>query len=249
MGSACVFFAISPSRALLSDLNKDLVDTFNEVRKNPNAVYSSVIKIPNNPDSYYSIRKQTPDSLSSTNRAARFLFLNRFCFNGLYRTNLKGEFNVPYAKSKTGGFPSEEEFIKAAYSLRNVDLRCGDFASIVSDEVRKGDFVYLDPPYAVQNKRIFNQYGPQTFGLNDLERLKDILIKIDSIGALFLLSYANSEGARHYFSNWPSTEVEVQRNIAGFAKHRRKASEILISNLDCKLLESLKNAKATSCGN
>lgn len=249
MGSACLFFSILPSRALLSDINRDLVDTFDAIRKEPIALYSSIVKIPRGPESYYNLRKQVPESLSLINRAARFIFLNRFCFNGLYRTNLKGEFNVPFAKSRTGDFPTEKEFLSVAESLKNVDLRCGDFASIVSSEVKKGDFIYLDPPYAVRNKKIFRQYDPQTFGLEDLERLRDLLTRIDSSGALFLLSYANCEEAKHYFCNWPSIEVEVQRNIAGFAKHRRKASEILVSNLDGKLLENLKYAKVISCGN
>lgn len=242
MGSACVFFAISPPRALLSDLNGELVGAFLAVRQQPEAVYTSLLSIPRGADSYYSIRKLDPNSLNPADRAARFLFLNRFCFNGLYRTNQKGEFNVPFASSKTGDFPPWEEFLLAASKLKNVDLRCGDFASIVTNEVKKGDFVYLDPPYAVQNERIFSQYGPQTFGLGDLERLRETLDRIDSSGALFLLSYANSEEAKSLFKNWPAIEVEVQRNIAGFAKHRRRASEILVSNFDCDSLISRRNA-------
>lgn len=242
MGSACLFFTLSPPKALLSDLNGELIGTFDAVRQHPDAVYSSLARIPRGADSYYSIRKQDPNSLNSIDRASRFLFLNRFCFNGLYRTNLKGEFNVPFASSKTGEIPSWEDFSFAANGLRDVDLRCGDFFSIVSNEVKEGDFVYLDPPYAVQNSRIFRQYGPQTFGLEDLERLRETLEKIDSSGALFLLSYANCEEAKHFFCDWPSIEVEVQRNIAGFAKHRRRASEILVSNFDCESLANHKNA-------
>lgn len=241
MGSACLFFSILPSRAILSDINKELVDTFNEVRKDPIALYSSIIRIPRGPESYYHLRKQSPNSLNPINRAARFIFLNRFCFNGLYRTNLNGAFNVPFAKSKTGDFPSEEEFINVANSLKNVELKCGDFESIISNEIQKGDFIYLDPPYAVKNTRIFRQYDPQTFGLDDLERLRNILIKIDQIGAFFLLSYANCEEAKHYFCTWPSREVEVHRNIAGFSKHRRNASEILVSNFDGKFLMKVKH--------
>lgn len=242
MGSACLFFSILPSRALLSDINKELVNTFEEVRKNPFAIYSSIINIPKGANSYYNLRKQNPDFLSPIDRAVRFIFLNRYCFNGLYRTNLKGEFNVPYAKSGTGDFPTKEEFLNVADSLKNVDLRCGDFASVISSEVSKGDFIYLDPPYAVRNKKIFHQYDPKTFGPDDLGRLEDLLSKIDSSGAFFLLSYANSDEAKYYFCKWPLIEIEVQRNIAGFAKHRRKASELLVSNMDFELFENLKHA-------
>jgi DNA adenine methylase len=242
MGSACVFFSISPPRALLSDLNAELIGMFESVRQAPEAVYSSLLSIPMGAESYYTIRKMDPNLLIPTDRAARFLFLNRFCFNGLYRTNLKGEFNVPFASSRTGGYPSWDEFSLASNRLKNVDIRCGDFASILASEVKDGDFVYLDPPYAVQNTRIFSQYGPQTFGLNDLERLRETLIKIDSSGALFLLSYADCDEAKHFFRDWPTTNVEVQRNIAGFAKHRRRAAEILVSNFDCESLAEQRNA-------
>lgn len=241
MGSACVFFSISPQRALLSDMNAELVGAFNAVRHDPAAVYSSLLSIPIGAESYYRIRKMDPISLNPTDRAARFLFLNRFCFNGLYRTNQKGEFNVPFASSKTGGFPSWDEFALAASRLKNAEIRCGDFASLVDNEVKKGDFVYLDPPYAVQNKKIFRQYGPQTFGLEDLDRLRNTLKRIDSRGALFLLSYANCDEAKDYFSDWSAIDVEVQRNIAGFARHRRMASEILVSNFECESLLSHRN--------
>lgn len=241
MGSACVFFSISPTRALLSDINAELVGMFEAVRQTPEAVYASLLSIPVGAESYYIIRKIDPNSLASTDRAARFIFLNRYCFNGLYRTNLKGEFNVPYASSKTGGLPTWDAFVLAANMLKNVDIKCGDFASILANEVKADDFIYLDPPYAVQNERIFSQYGPQTFGLNDLERLRDTLIQIDSIGAKFLLSYANSQEAKLYFRDWHNTTVEVQRNIAGFAKHRRRASEVLVSNFDCESLANFRN--------
>jgi len=235
MGSACVFFSISPPQALLSDLNSELIGTFDAVRKFPHEIYSILMSLPRDAETYYTMRKLEPSSLELIHRAARFLYLNRFCFNGLYRTNLKGEFNVPFASSKTGDFPSWENFWSAAIKLQGVDLKCGDFSSVLSNEVRKGDFVYLDPPYAVKNKRIFRQYGPETFGLEDLARLSEILEKINSSGALFLLSYANCAEAKQLFSKWSSIEVEVQRNIAGFAKHRRMASELLVSNFDVRL--------------
>lgn len=241
MGSACVFFSISPTRALLSDLNAELVSTFDAVRKHPDQIYSSLIGMPKGADSYYTIRKQNPNSLNIIERAVRFIYLNRFCFNGIYRTNLRGEFNVPFASSKTGDFPSWDEFFRSAQRLRNVDLRCGDFASIVSSEVGKGDFIYLDPPYAVKNSRVFRQYGPATFGLDDLGRLREVLETINSTGALFLLSYANCEEAKQLSRDWNSINVEVQRNVAGFAKHRRRAAELLISNFVCNPLKNSKN--------
>lgn len=246
MGSACLFFAISPRKAILSDSNIELTNTFDQIRKHPERIYQALKRIPRDSESYYILRAKEVGSLNRFDRATRFLFLNRFCFNGLYRTNLKGQFNVPFSGSKTGDFPSWENFSSAAYMLRNVDLKCGDFSTIVSNEVKANDFVYLDPPYAVKNSKIFNQYGPQTFGLKDLERLKEVLHKIDSANARFLLSYANCKEAQEMFKEWPMVKVEVQRNIAGFAKHRRRESEILISNFNCESLTKFKNDQLTT---
>src|ERR1035441_10567535 len=120
---------------------------------------------------YYRVRKQDRGCLDAGGRAARFIYLNRYCFNGLYRTNLAGHFNVPFASSGTGGVPPLEVCLGNARLLRNAELICGDFDSVVRDHVRAGDFVYLDPPYAVANRRIFRQYGPHTFGLDDLDKL------------------------------------------------------------------------------
>lgn len=169
--------------------------------------------------------------LPPLDRAARFIFLNRFCFNGIYRTNEKGVFNVPYAASGTGELPSWHNFKLASRALRSSVILNTDFANIINEHVQSGDFVYLDPPYAVENRRIFRQYGPQTFGLEDLGRLRDSLKLIDERGANFVLSYASSPEARVYFKEWKSKKVYTQRNVAGFAKHRRMAAELIFTNI------------------
>jgi DNA adenine methylase len=187
--------------------------------------------LPRGSDSFYCIRKLNPADLTDVERAARFIFLNRFCFNGLYRTNAKGEFNVPFARSGTGDFPSKAAFVRSAILLRNAEIREGDFEKVLHEVVQRGDFVYLDPPYAVGNRRVFRQYGPHSFGLEDLERLRTTLVEIDARGARFVLSYAWCTEAIKSFSCWAHRRVYAQRNIAGFSKHRRKAAELIVTNL------------------
>jgi DNA adenine methylase len=230
-GSAALFYAIEPTRALLSDINSELIDTLGTVRRSPRAVYDRLMSFPRGKRSYQTLREQRPLDLSPLDRAARFLFLNRFCFNGLYRTNLSGQFNVPYSADGTGEIPDWKEFLASASLLRRAKLQCGDFAAILETEVRVGDFIYLDPPYAVSNRRIFRQYGPETFGLDDLARLARLLEEIDARGAKFVLSYAICPESKHFFARWPSQKVYAQRNIAGFAKHRRLAAEMIATNI------------------
>lgn len=230
MGSAALYFFLEPERALLSDINSDLVNAFTAIRDHPIALHSRLSRLPVGRESYYQIRTTDPANLRSLEAAARFIYLNRFCFNGLYRTNASGEFNVPFSPSKTGALPSKERLFATSRLLKDTEIVTSNYASVLTKRIRKDDFVYLDPPYAVENRRIFKQYGPHVFGRKDLENLAELLPKISSKGARFLLSYAYSKDALNLFKQWTTRRVYVQRNIAGFAKHRRKACELLVTN-------------------
>ena len=231
VGSAALFFAIRPRQALLSDINSDLIEAFALIRDDAAAVYERLIGLPLGPESYYGLRAENPAILKPVDRAARFIFLNRFCFNGLYRTNTHGAFNVPYAHAKTGGLPSWQQLQACSSLLANAALCHGDFEEILLTGVGSKDFVYLDPPYAVQNRRVFRQYGPDTFGISDLKRLSGVLDEIHARGAHFVLSYAWCREANQTFSKWPARRVYTQRNIAGFVRHRRRAAELIVSNV------------------
>jgi DNA adenine methylase len=232
MGSACFFFALRPRFALLGDINRNLVETFVSVRNHPRAVSNHLSQLPLGRTSYAEIRKLNPDCIDPIARAARFIFLNRFCFNGLYRTNGKGEFNVPFAPNGTGNLPSFAELKAASDALKRATIKCSDFSTIL-DQTRKGDFVYLDPPYAVENRRVFRQYDPASFGIADLERLSDAMRAMNKRGVHFVVSYAYCPEAIRAFEGWAFRRVLVQRNISGFAENRRRAAEVIVSNIMC----------------
>lgn len=229
MGSACLFFSIQPKTAVLNDLNAELVNTFSVVRTRPGSLALRLTSLPRGRRSFLRLRDQDPSHLGKIDAAARFIFLNRFCFNGLFRTNRQGRFNVPYAPTRTGHLPSAQELATASRSLRCATLTSHDFATTLA-QTQRGDFVYLDPPFAVENRRVFRQYGPQTFGLDDLRRLSAQLHTLDRKGVAFLLSYACCPEGRSAFRFWPSRRVRVHRNVAGFAHFRRTAIELLVSN-------------------
>jgi DNA adenine methylase len=201
VGSGALFFAVGPSRAVLSDINVELVETLCSVRDHPRAIHNRLIAFSLGKESYYMIRDYNPANLSKLDRAARFIYLNRFCFNGLYRTNKMGRFNVPFAAAKTGDLPSYNDLKFASISLSGADIIASDFEPILN-MVKPGDFIYLDPPYAVNNRRIFRQYGPACFGLSDLKRLSGLLPYMDNIGAHFLVSYALCEESLDAFKGW-----------------------------------------------
>jgi DNA adenine methylase len=228
-GSACLFFAIHPRSAILADINDDLIHCYNILLKHPRLLYQSVNKIPNTNDQYLTYRKKDPSKLTPIERATRFIYLNRYCFNGVYRTNKKGEFNVPRG-SRTGRLPSEKLFVRCSYALRNTALSSVDFEQSL-EQVKKGDFVYLDPPYATSDKPIIEEYGPNSFQRADIERLINALYRIEKVDATFILSYSDSaELIDRLDPNWHVIKLLVQRHIAGFACHRDSVNEILVSN-------------------
>ena len=186
---------------------------------------------PNERD-FYRVRSQDAASLTATERAARFIYLNRHCFNGLYRTNRQGRFNVPYGRSsKTGHLPDEQALRDAAAALSSATIVADDFYSALMTEVRGGDFVYMDPPYAKTNERIRNQYGPDVFGTDDLARLQSLAQTISDRGAFFVISYAECDEIRPIAKRWGTHKFTVQRTIAARATHRTAAAELLITNL------------------
>lgn len=231
MGSACLFFELAPQKAILGDMNQDLVNAFRCMKQQPENVHAVLTQLPTDADSYAAIRALDVRSLDKLSRAARFLYLNRFCFNGLYRTNSSGQFNVPYGPKRNGTFPSAQALVTASAALRHAKIRRSDFEDLVWSSTGKGDFVYLDPPFAVSDRRVFTQYGPGTFGLEDLWRLSETLDEIDRRGAHFLLSYAQCREAEALFKKWHRKATLTTRNIAGFSAARRTSVELLYSNI------------------
>jgi DNA adenine methylase len=232
VGSGALFYALAPRTAVLSDLNGELIDALTTTRNRPNAVYDVLESLPRGKDSYYALRSLDASTLLKVERAARFLFLNRYCFNGLYRTDQMGRFNVPFGATKTGDIPDRATFLRSASMLKRATLLNDDFESVIDQHVESTDFVYLDPPYAVDNRRIFKQYGPQTFGTDDLHRVKRCLETIEARGAKFVLSYAYCAEALRTFKEWTHRKVYCQRNISGFVKHRRRAAELVVTNCE-----------------
>lgn len=228
-GSACLFFKLKPREAMLGDLNRDLIRTYIEVKYRAGKLLEALSAHRPTRAEYMRIRLLDPTLLDPTSRAARFIYLNRFCFNGLYRTNAKGQFNVPYSGAKSGNLPSESHLKECSRTLRAARLIAGDFEAILG-KARRGDFVYMDPPFAVRAMRVFSEYGPASFSLSDLKRLRRCMEILESRGINFVVSYADSQEAELLCKGFKFETVDVRRNISGFANSRRRAKEILILN-------------------
>lgn len=228
-GSACFFFSLSPKTAIISDINNDLISAYQCVRDDPDRLHRLLETMPSGRVGYLAIRSETKRVEDSFYQAARFIYLNRFCFNGLYRTNKAGRFNVPYGGERSGTLPTLDELRLHAEAFSRVQFCSGSFERVVN-VAREGDFVYMDPPYRVESRRIFAEYSAMEFSENNLVALRSLMVRLDSIGVNFLVSYAVSPEANLLRRGFNSVEMRVRRNIAGFAASRRKSREVFIFN-------------------
>lgn len=229
-GSAVLFLKLNPKIAIINDLNDELVRTYKAIQRCPKAVWERAHIMSQDVDFYYELRAIDPQTLHSLDRAARFIYLNRFCFNGVYRTNLSGKFNVPRGSGNLY-IPELDVFKSFSSRLKTVDLHCLDFQNIV-DQGKKGDFIYLDPPYALGEKKSYGEYGCDTFKEKDEDRLIESLKAASSRGAKILLSYSPSDLIASKLVGWKRHDLTVTRSVAGFIGARRKAEEMLVSNYE-----------------
>lgn len=230
VGSACLFFNLAPISAVLGDVNAELMATYQQVKSNLPAVLAELGKMKKSKEDYIRLRATKPFTLKPEQRAARFIYLNRFCFNGLYRTNRTGEFNVPFSGDRTGEIPTAEVLKRCSSCLQSAELVTGSF-EITLEMAQTGDFVYMDPPFSVMARRVFNEYDASVFSQRQLSMLRDWIVQLNNKGIRFLVSYAESEEGNLLSKGFYVETVKVRRNIAGFVANRRQTNELLISNM------------------
>ena len=230
VGSASLFFSLAPTSAILGDVNAELMAMYQQVKSNLPAVLAELGKMKKSREEYIRLRATKPFTLKPEQRAARIIYLNRFCFNGLYRTNRAGEFNVPFSGDRTGEIPTVEVLKGCSSCLQSAELVTGSFESTL-EKAQPGDFVYMDPPFSMMARRVFNEYDASVFSQRQLGLLRDWILQLNNKGIRFLVSYAESEEGASLSKGFHVEIVDVRRNIAGFAANRRKTNELLISNM------------------
>lgn len=229
MGGASIFFAIdTPRISYLSDINDELITSFSAVRDEPEKVICILRTLKNDEDSYYQIRSAEP--IKSYERAARFLYLNAYSYNGLYRVNRKGKYNVPYgSRNSTINY---DRLLDLSKKLANTVLSCQDFEGS-KKYIKKNDLVFLDPPYVVSNETNgFIEYNSVLFSLDDQYRLARFIEYINSKGAYYILTNAAHETILEIFKEKGRT-ITVERNslIGGKNSYRGKVQEYIFTNI------------------
>lgn len=230
LGGGALYFALGPPRAQLSDKNDDLIECFRQVRDCPEAMATRLAAMPRDEQSYYKIRSEVP--VSAEDRAARLVYLTTLAFNGIYRVNLAGQFNVPYGRRQYGdGIWCLEKLRLYSETLRTAELVTEDFEGSVS-KARPGDLIYFDPPYTVtHNNNGFVKYNDKIFSWRDQERLADVARDLDKRGCHVLVSNAFHPALRDLYGNFQASVVHRTSMMAADISKRRPIQEYIFSNV------------------
>lgn len=229
LGSAAVYFSILPERALLSDCNFELVNAYRALQLQYKAVLRHLTnyQILHSTAFYYEMRGRHPKTLAK--KAARFIYLNRTCWNGLYRVNTRGDFNVPIG-TKDAVLLVSDDFSRMHTTLKNAQIRCSDFQQSI-DAAGEGDVLFCDPPYTVRHKfNGFIKYNETLFSWADQVRLRDSLVRAKDRGARIFITNADHESIHElYARNFAIESTSRFSPIGGLKAARGKFSELLIT--------------------
>lgn len=229
LGGGAVFFTLQPEKAVLSDLNDELVDVYAAVKwdlDDLTLLLDSLTKHQSR-EAYLDIRSREPEGRPA--RAARTIYLNKCGFNGLYRVNKSGKFNVPWSKRTNVNLYDHENLVACSAALQNAQLHISNFTWTL-DSAERGDLIYLDPPYApVSGTSDFTAYTKDGFTWEDQVKVHDFAEALRSRGCHVVLSNAGIPSIRELYSGWQIDEVSVRRNINSDGTKRGGVPEFIIS--------------------
>lgn len=232
MGSAALFFAWQPPRTTLSDANWQLVDLYDAVKNELEGVIDALAVHRNDADYFYQVRAQDPAQLTAVERAARLIFLNKTCYNGLYRENRKGQFNVPFGRYKNPTICDPKRLRAASAALQSVQLQTADFSQLLA-QAGPGDFVYLDPPYVpLSATSQFTSYSRHGFDAADQRRLATAVADLTARGCKVMLSNSAAPLVYQLYDGrgYQLIPIPARRQINSNGRGRGPITELLILN-------------------
>lgn len=237
LGGGAVLFSLQPKKAIVNDLNTDLMIVYTVIRDDVDMLIDSLKKHENTPEYFYTIRdldrnKLSYQSMSNVEKASRLIYLNKTCYNGLFRVNLSGEFNSPFGHYKNPNIVNEPVLraVSKYFNSNNITFFSGDFAETLQ-HVKKGGFVYLDPPYdPVSDTANFTGYNKGGFDRNEQIRLKKCCDELNQRGVKFMLSNSATDFIKDLYKDYYINIVKAKRSINSDASKRGAIEEVLITN-------------------
>lgn len=242
LGGGAVLFELQPQQAVVNDICAELMLVYEVVKENVEELIAALRQHKNEKDYYYRIRgldrdRQQYQRLTAVQRAARMIYLNKTCFNGLFRVNKAGQFNVPFGNYKKPNIVNEDTLRAVSSYFRQAEIKfsCQDFAAVLN-EVEKEDFVYLDPPYdPLSETASFTNYDKGGFGREEQIRLKEACDQLHKKGIRFLLSNAATEFILDLYHDYRIEIIQAKRAINSRADRRGEVDEVLVMNFEEQL--------------
>lgn len=234
IGGGALFFELQSDNAYISDINEELINLYTVVKDNVFDLIIDLNKHEVSKDYFLKIRNidraDEYNNLSNIQRASRFIYLNKTCFNGLYRVNSQGQFNVPFGNYKNPRIVDENNLINCSQLLKKTEIKCADFSEILN-KVEKGDFVYFDPPYVpLNNTSNFTSYTKEGFSLDLQYKLWEVCNELDRKGVYFMLSNSDTKFVNDLYANYKIIKVFATRAVNAKADGRGKITEVLVRN-------------------
>ena len=234
IGGGALFFELQPDNAYISDMNEELINLYSIVRDNVCELIDDLSKHEVSKEYFLEIRNidrtEKYAELTNVERASRFIYLNRTCFNGMYRVNSQGQFNVPFGHYKNPRIIDENNLLNCSELLKKTEIKCSDFSEVLT-KVQKGDFVYFDPPYVpLSETSSFTSYTKDGFDIDMQFKLRDVCDELDSMGVKFLLSNSDTKLVNELYENYNIKKVFASRQINANAYGRGKITEVLVRN-------------------
>ncbi len=232
VGGGALFFDLSPTKAIISDINSELINAYRVIKEQVEELIKDLKKHKNTPEYYYWIRSIKPENLNPVERASRFIYLNKTCYNGLYRENSEGQFNVPFGFYKNPKIVDEENLRAISKYLNEADITIEntDFRE-VCNYAKAGDFVYLDPPYYPIKENAFTKYTKYDFSKKDHIDLVEVFRELDKRGCYVMLSNSNTDFIKTLYKGYRILEISANRFINCKPEGRKKSKiELIIIN-------------------
>lgn len=238
IGGGALLFEIQPKKAIINDFNNELINVYLTIKNNPEELISDLKTHKNEPDYFYNLRaldrEEKFDELSNIKKASRVIFLNKTCYNGLYRVNNSGEFNSPFGRYKNPNIVNETTIRAVSKYLNNnnITILNGDFESAL-EGIKKGSFVYFDPPYhPISSSSNFTGYVQGGFDIYEQVRLRDLCNRLNEKGVKFLLSNSSTQFIEDLYKDYNINYVKANRSINSNADKRGEVEEVLIRNYE-----------------
>ena len=228
-GGGAMFFALQPENAIIADSNPELINMYRQVAENVDEVISYLKKYKNTSEMFYAVREQDWICLPKAEAAARTIFLNRTCFNGLYRVNKQGKFNVPYGKYANPRICDEEGLKAASKALKKADILCGDYLLVLEHYAEAGDFVFLDPPYLpISEYADFKRYTKEQFYEEDHIELAKMIMRLQERGCHVVLTNSNHPLVHELYAPFTIDVIQTKRHISCNGS-TRKGEDVIVT--------------------